>query len=124
MNNELDEIHPNVHRISPTWAVLMHCCVSLHKYHEDLQRSLAAALILASSLLFSPAVAPSGAHAAPAEAKGNRPGAQQPAQSGGDYLGQLLNEINARRAAVGSPPLAYANQNANAAVGHYLADLT
>jgi uncharacterized protein YkwD len=81
--------------------------------------------MLATSVLVSPAIQPSDAFAAPAEAKDKRPAAKQPAQSSsGDYLGQLLNEINARRAAVGSPPLAYADPNANAAVGHYLADLT
>ena len=40
------------------------------------------------------------------------------------YLGHLLSEINARRARVGSPPVAYATQAANSAVDRYLADLT
>jgi hypothetical protein len=84
---------------------------------QGIVRSLAAALTLAASLLVAPASAPTDALAAPAEAR------RAPQQSGG-YLDQLLDEINGRRAMVGSPPLSYANANANAAVGEYLADLT
>jgi hypothetical protein len=40
------------------------------------------------------------------------------------YLDQLLNEINARRAKAGSPPVTYASLEANEAMGQYLADLT
>jgi uncharacterized protein YkwD len=40
------------------------------------------------------------------------------------YLDQLLNEINARRAAAGTPPVVYAGWQENQAVGQYLADLT
>jgi len=40
------------------------------------------------------------------------------------YLGQLIDEINARRARAGTAPLAYATPAANDAVGQYLADLT
>jgi hypothetical protein len=44
--------------------------------------------------------------------------------SSGDYLSDLLDEINARRAMVGTQPVAYIGDEANAAVGSYLADLT
>ena len=79
-------------------------------------RSLAAAVMLAASLLVTPASTPGDALAAPAGAKNSPPP--------GGYLEQLLYEINGRRAMVGSPPLAYAHAGANAAVGQYLADLT
>jgi hypothetical protein len=79
-------------------------------------RSLPAAVMLAASLLVTPAAMPRDAVAAPAEAKRSAP-------SDG-YLDRLLHEINGRRAMVGSPPLAYAHAGANAAVGQYLADLT
>ena len=79
-------------------------------------RSLGAALMLAASLVVSPATLPAPALAAPAENRAAPPT--------GGYLDQLLHEINGRRAMVGSPPLAYASSDANAAVGQYLADLT
>ena len=41
-----------------------------------------------------------------------------------DYLASLLDEINARRESVGTPPLTYATEDANEAVSQYLADLT
>ena len=40
------------------------------------------------------------------------------------YLDQLLDEINRRREQAGTPPLTYAPDDANDAVGRYLADLT
>ena len=40
------------------------------------------------------------------------------------YLDQLLDEINARRAQAGTPPVAYAGWQENQAVSQYLADLT
>jgi len=40
------------------------------------------------------------------------------------YLDQLLDEINDRRARVGSPPVIFAGVDANIAVSQYLADLT
>jgi hypothetical protein len=79
-------------------------------------RSVAAALTLAASLLVGPAGVPAQAIADAAEARAAAPA--------GGYLDQLLNEINARRAKVGSPPLAYATADANEAVGQYMADLT
>ena len=79
-------------------------------------RSVGAALLLAASLLVPPAAAPAPALAAPAENRAAPP-------SGG-YLDQLLDEINGRRAMVGSPPLSYGDPRANEAVGQYLADLT
>jgi uncharacterized protein YkwD len=72
--------------------------------------------MLAASLLVAPLSSSDPAFAAPAEARNSR-------QSSG-YMDQLLNEINGRRAMVGSPPLSYAAGDANAAVDHYLADLT
>ncbi len=42
----------------------------------------------------------------------------------GEYLDRLLDEINARRAEAGSPPLVYVASGANEAVNAYLADLT
>src|SRR3954447_17784193 len=73
-------------------------------------RSLGAALMLAASLLVAPLSSSDSALAAPAEARSSR-------QSSGD-MDQLLNEINGRRAMVGSPPLTYADSNANEAVDH------
>jgi hypothetical protein len=72
--------------------------------------------MLAASLLVSPIATPDPALAAPAEAR--------PARQSAGYLDQLLNEINGRRAMVGSPPLSYADPRANDAVNQYLADLT
>ena len=40
------------------------------------------------------------------------------------YMAQLLGEINRRREQAGTAPLAYAPDDANGAVGQYLADLT
>jgi hypothetical protein len=51
--------------------------------------------------------------------------AARPAPVSSDtYLDQLLDEINARRAQVGTQPVAYIAADANAAVASYLADLT
>jgi hypothetical protein len=79
-------------------------------------RSVGAALMLAASLLVTPVTPPSDALAAPPEAQSSQPS--------GRYLAQLLDEINGRRSTIGSPPLSYAADSANAAVGRYLADLT
>jgi hypothetical protein len=79
-------------------------------------QSFGAALMLAASLLVSPMSSTAPAHAAPAEAG--------PSRQSSRYLDQLLNEINGRRAMVGSPPLSYADDRANEAVFQYLADLT
>ena len=78
-------------------------------------RSFGAAIMLAASLLVAPLHSTAPAHAAP-EAS--------PAYQPDRYLSQLLNEINHRRAMVGSPPLSYADPSANEAVDQYLADLT
>ncbi|HYU20718.1 MAG TPA: CAP domain-containing protein [Chloroflexota bacterium] len=40
------------------------------------------------------------------------------------FLAQLLDEINVRREQIGSPPVGYASDQANAAASQYLADLT
>ena len=79
-------------------------------------RSFGAALLLAASLLVSPLSDAAPAQAAPAEVG--------PSRQSSRYLDQLLQEINGRRAMVGSPPLSYADDSANEAVFHYLADLT
>jgi hypothetical protein len=73
------------------------------------------ALLIATSLLIAP-LRTNDTLAAPAEANVAPPT--------GGYLAQLLDEINDRRAQVGSPPLSYATSDANSAVGQYLADLT
>lgn len=52
------------------------------------------------------------------------PTARIESESSGDYLSDLLEEINARRAKVGTQPLAYIGEEANEAVGAYLVDLT
>ena len=78
-------------------------------------RSVGAALVLAASLLVTPISASAPALAAPAEAS--------PSSQSNRYLDQLLNEINHRRAMVGSPPLSYVDDTANGAVFDYLADL-
>jgi uncharacterized protein YkwD len=54
----------------------------------------------------------------------NAPAARIEKASSGDYLSDLLEEINARRAMVGTQPMAYIGDEANAAVDAYLADLT
>jgi hypothetical protein len=74
-------------------------------------RAAAAAAIVAAPLV-----------AAPDPASANAP--SEDAARADRYLGELLAEINARRARVGTPPLAYAGPSANAAVSQYLADLT
>ena len=79
-------------------------------------RRLFAAAMLAASALVAPLTAPSAALAAPAAAPAEAP---SPA-----YLEQLLGEINARRAKIGSPALTYAGPDANLAVTQYLTDLT
>jgi uncharacterized protein YkwD len=88
-----------------------------------ISRALAAAALLSVSALTAPAVsyaAPDLTHLAK---KGQI--AKQPAAApSGDFLGQLLAEINARREMVGTPPVAYIADEANAAVSDYLADLT
>src|SRR5262249_34403482 len=53
-----------------------------------------------------------------------KPQAPETVGSSGPCLDQLLAEINARRALVGTPPVVYIAPEANAAVGGYLADLT
>ena len=83
-------------------------------------RRLLAATMLALSVLVAPLTGPSAALAAPVEAPGAAP-AEAPAPA---YLEQLLNEINARRAKIGSPALMYAGPEANLAVTQYLTDLT
>jgi hypothetical protein len=66
---------------------------------------------------FTPADA---AHAAPAAARG-----KATAESNdGNYLDQLLHEINTRRSRTRARPLAFAPADANRAVDQYLADLT
>jgi len=87
---------------------------------QPLLRSLAAALLLAASTLSVSSFGITTAEAAPAEGKKGSPAAA----SSGDYLNQLLHEINARRAAVGTPPVHYAAPEVNEAVAQYLADLT
>jgi hypothetical protein len=76
---------------------------------------LAAALFAVTSM-FAPLVGSSDALAAPAAVPAEAPSAA--------YLDQLLAEINARRARVGSPPLTYIGNDANLAVAQYLTDLT
>ena len=73
-------------------------------------------MMLAASLLVAPMLPVHTAQAAPAEARS--------AKQASGYMDQLLNEINHRRAMVGSPPLSYADASANEAVDQYLADLT
>jgi hypothetical protein len=79
-------------------------------------RRLLAAAVFAVATLVAPVIAPSAALAAPAAAPALAP---SPA-----YLDQLLREINARRAMVGSPPVTYAGPAANLAMSQYLTDLT
>jgi len=82
-------------------------------------RALAAAILVMASTFSSPSFVTAVVHASP-EAK------KHSSSSGGsgDYLDNLLNEINARRAMVGTPPVEYASSDVNQAVGDYLADLT
>ena len=79
-------------------------------------RALVAAAMLAVSTIVGPAAAPASALAAPVAAPAEAPS--------GDYMDQLLGEINARRARAGTAPVAYAPGDANPAVSQYLADLT
>ena len=79
-------------------------------------RRLLAAAMLAITTLLAPLAAPPAALAAPAAAPLEAPSSA--------YLDQLLHEINARRAKLGTQPLAYAGPQANLAVTQYLADLT
>lgn len=81
-------------------------------------RPLAAAVLFAFTAVGSPAFSPSVAVAAPA------PETTRLSAASSAYLDQLLHEINARRASVGTPPVTYATDEANEAVEHYLADLT
>jgi len=86
---------------------------------STLIRSLATAALLAVTTFGTPALSSTTALAAP-EAK-------KPADAvveSSPYLDQLLQEINARRAKVGTPQLSYINPNANQSVDQYLADLT
>ena len=87
---------------------------------HTLLRSLATAALLAVTAFGAPVVSPSDALAAPAEAR--KPQAAEVEAS--PYLDQLLHEINARRARVGTQPVVYATAGANQAVAQYLADLT
>jgi hypothetical protein len=87
-------------------------------------RRLLAAAALALSALVTPLTAPSAALAAPVAAPVEAPAAAPLEAPTPAYLEQLLDEINARRAKIGSPPLAYASGEANFAVTQYLADLT
>lgn len=91
----------------------------MRKYAAQTVLRAFAALAIAGAALLSPIASPAPAEAAPLAGK------QRPAAApSGDYLDRLLGEINARRATIGSPPLAYATPRANQAVGQYLADLT
>jgi len=83
-------------------------------------RRLLATMMLAVATLVAPLAAPSAALAAPVAA----PAAAPTEAPSPDYLDQLLNEINARRAKLGAQPLVYAGGDANLAVTQYLADLT
>lgn len=80
-----------------------------------MRRLLAAIAIVAASLL-TPLTPASVALAAPGAIPAEAPSS--------DYMDQLLTEINARRAKIGSQPLMYAGADANLAVSQYLADLT
>jgi hypothetical protein len=79
-------------------------------------RRLIAVAIVALTTVVAPLTAPSAVLAEPLAAPAEAP---SPA-----YLDQLLGEINARRAQIGSPALIYAGAEANLAVTQYLTDLT
>ncbi|MGE3268468.1 MAG: CAP domain-containing protein [Chloroflexota bacterium] len=83
---------------------------------------LLAALISVFALVGLPGVSPDVAHAEPAAARGK--GKNQEQIQTGEYLNQLLGEINARRASLGAQSLSFATPGANQAVDQYLADLT
>lgn len=90
-------------------------------YSRFTVHALFSLIIVALSILGLPGASSDVAHAEPAAQKKGKPKSQ--AQDG-DYLAQLLQEINARRSRVGAQPLAYAPSDANRAVDQYLADLT
>ncbi|MCC6179095.1 MAG: hypothetical protein IT305_27610 [Chloroflexi bacterium] len=84
-----------------------------------LRATLAAALLASVTL-----VAPGVALAAPQSAGSSAAPIHKPAADDyGTYLSRLLDEINARRAAVGTQSLHFVPQAANAALGQFL-DLT
>jgi uncharacterized protein YkwD len=100
-------------------------------------RALAIAALLATSTLTMPAAtyaAPDtdlsvyGTKPQPGQrpqgSKSNGSLAPRSVGSSGPYLDRLLDEINARRAMVGTPPVTYFAPEANAAINGYLADLT
>ncbi|MCC7370950.1 MAG: hypothetical protein IT306_21225 [Chloroflexi bacterium] len=93
----------------------------MHRLSHAL-RPLLVIVIAACSLLGLPAGSPDVAQAAPAEARGKEK--ESAARPSGDYLEQLLGEINRHRAHAGTRPLAIAPTRANRAVDQYLADLT
>jgi uncharacterized protein YkwD len=68
------------------------------------------------------AFAPSAAFAATAEASDTASAAIDVRAA--SYLDSLLAEINVRRERAGTPPVIFADANANQAVSQYLADLT
>jgi uncharacterized protein YkwD len=77
----------------------------------------------APSALASSEMSVYGKKSSSKKAPAPQPQRQQHANSG-DYLEDLLGEINARRAMVGTQPVSYIGEEANEAVGAYLADLT
>lgn len=83
-------------------------------------RRMLAAMMLAVATLLAPLATPAAVLAAPDAAVDAAPADAASAA----YLDQLLNEINARRAKIGSPPVGYITADANAAVTQYLTDLT
>jgi hypothetical protein len=87
-------------------------------------RRLFAAAALAVATLVAPLAAPSAALAAPVEAPVFGPGARPAEAPSAEYMNQLLDEINARRAKAGAQPLMYAGADENLAVTQYLTDLT
>jgi hypothetical protein len=98
-------------------------------------RAVAVAALLASSTLAMPAATyaapdtdltvygtkPQGRPQAPKHVEALTP---RSVGSAGPYLDRLLDEINARRVMVGTPPVAYIAPEANNAINGYLADLT
>jgi hypothetical protein len=99
-------------------------------------RALAAAALLSIATFTSPApsyAAPNtdvslyGAKPQNTRPQAPRSGGQSAPQftgSAGPYLDRLLDEINYRRALVGTPPVGYITSDANNAMSNYLADLT
>jgi uncharacterized protein YkwD len=93
--------------------------------HQTAIHRLLTVVLVAVLLLGQPVWGLDVAHAEPAAARDKKPQSERPSSGQeGDYLGQLLGEINTRRAARGSQPLMFAPGAANRAVDHYLADLT